>query len=59
MKRIREIRASGVRVGDVVRVLGSVFRVQYVLRGGGRVTFITENGLPVEFTGYERVSVLR
>lgn len=59
MKRIREIRASSVRVGDVVRVLGSVFHVQYVLRGGGRVTFITESGLPVEFNGYERVSVLR
>lgn len=53
------VRASLVRVGDVVSLPHVSFRVQHVYKGGGRLTFITDGGFPLDVDPSTIFSVLR
>lgn len=59
MRRVGQVRASALRVGDVVKLpLVSVI-VQAVHVAKNRVSIITEAGYPVDFEGCEVLTVLR
>lgn len=59
MRRIVQVRASALRVGDVVRLSLVSVLVQAVYRAKGRVSVITAGGVPVDFEGCEVLTVLR
>ena len=59
MRRVTHIRASALRVGDVVRLALVVVVVQKVYRSRGRVSVITDGGFPVDFESCEVLAVLR
>lgn len=59
MRRMQLIRAALVRVGDWVSMPSASFRVQHVYRGGGRLSFVTEAGYPVDVDPSIIVAVLR
>ena len=59
MKRITHVRASAVRVGDVVRLPLVSVVVQAVYRARGRVAVITSEGYPVDFESGDLLTVLR
>lgn len=59
MSAVQVIRVSSVRPGDVLRLALVVVKVQAVRKGGGRVSVITDRGMPVDFEDYEVVTVLR
>lgn len=58
-KRLVKLRASAVRPGDTVHLGRAVFRVQHVYKGGGRLSFITSGGFPVDIDPSLVVLVLR
>lgn len=58
-RRLVTVRASAVRAGDVVKLERVSFLVQRVLKGRGRLSFITDAGFPVDIEPYSVVSVLR
>lgn len=58
-RRLVTVRASLVRVGDVVTLPHTSFKVRHIYKGGGRLTFITDGGFPVDVDPYTVFSVLR
>lgn len=59
-KRVLLVRASSVRVGDVVTLAhGVAVCVQKVYKGGGRLSFITSGGAPVDVDPFSVLRVLR
>lgn len=59
MRRIVQIRASALRVGDVVKLALVSVAVQRVYRASGRVSVITTGGVPVDFDSCDVLTVLR
>lgn len=59
MRRFALLRASLVRVGDLVALPHAAFRVQHVYKGAGRLSFITDAGFPVDIEPSAVVKVLR
>lgn len=57
--RLIVVRASLVRVGDVVALPHASFKVRHIYSGGGRLTFITDRGFPVDIDPYGVLSVMR
>lgn len=58
-KRLVMVQASRVKVGDTVTLPHVSFRVQRVYKGGGRLSFITDGGFPLDLDPYSMVAVLR
>ena len=58
-KRLVRVRASAVRVGDVVHLGHAVIRVQHIYKGGGRLSFITDGGFPLDVEPSSALNVLR
>lgn len=58
-KRLVMVEASRVKVGDVVTLPHMTFRVRHIYKGGGRLSFITDAGFPLDVDPYAVFAVLR